>query len=240
MAALLLALLACTGTGPVQQLSDDPSHALVAVAAPAPVVATVPVAAPRELRGLWVATVANLDFPSRPGLSAEEMRGELDHLVSSARDAGFNALVFQVRPEGDALYDSLHEPWSRYLSGEQGAPPDLDPLQYLVARAHGEGLEVHAWFNPYRAALQASARRDPQHISMRMQDHAHRWGNLLWLDPGAQEVQDHAVRVVDDVLARYDIDGIHLDDYFYPYRAGPPPPCPLRHQPLRHLPARAA
>jgi uncharacterized lipoprotein YddW (UPF0748 family) len=128
--------------------------------------------------------------------------------------------VFQVRPEGDALYASLHEPWSRYLTGEQGRAPELDPLQYLIERAHGEGIEVHAWFNPYRAALSAKAQRSPEHISRRVQDHTHRWGQLLWLDPGVEEVQDHAVAVVDDVVTRYDVDGVHLDDYFYPYPDG--------------------
>jgi len=216
MAPLVLAILACSGPGPGPS-TVQPVPQPTAVA---PVVATVPVAAPRELRGLWVATVANLDFPTRPGLDGDTLRAELDLLVDTARDTGFNALVFQVRPEGDALYDSLHEPWSRYLSGEQGQAPEVDPLAYLIERAHGEGIEVHAWFNPYRAALSATSKRHPTHISERSREHAHRWGRLLWLDPGAREVQDHAVRVIDDVVARYDVDGVHLDDYFYPYPDG--------------------
>ncbi len=223
MAPFLLALLACSGLGSGFTLAGYPAGAPYppeAIQVHAPMVATVPVAAPRELRGLWVATVANLDFPSKPGLSADTMRAELDRLVDTARDTGFNALVFQVRPEGDALYDSLHEPWSRYLTGTQGEAPALDPLQYLIERAHGEGIEVHAWFNPYRAALSSKPLRHPQHISNTAKDHTHRWGHLLWLDPGVLEVQDHAVAVVDDVVTRYDVDGVHLDDYFYPYPDG--------------------
>jgi uncharacterized lipoprotein YddW (UPF0748 family) len=177
----------------------------------------VEVAVPRELRGLWVATVSNLDWPTRRGLSANAMRKELVALVSGARQIGVNALVFQVRPEGDALYESKLEPWSRFLTGRQGRDPGFDPLEVLVEEAHAQGIEVHAWFNPYRASSSRSAPCADSHVSKWAQRHTRPWGSLLWLDPGAEEIRDHAAAVIEDVVKRYDIDGVHLDDYFYPY-----------------------
>jgi uncharacterized lipoprotein YddW (UPF0748 family) len=185
-----------------------------------PMAPLVEVAVPREFRGLWVATVSNLDFPSRPNLPAGEMRRELDRLVDRADAMGFNALVFQVRPEGDALYKSKHEPWSRFLSGKQGRDPGLDPLQYLIEKSHAQALEVHAWFNPYRALSAKGAPVADNHISKWASKATRPWGRVLWLDPGVPEVRDHAVKVVRDVLDNYEIDGIHLDDYFYPYPEG--------------------
>ena len=208
------AWLACSAPVLAPPLPDAPS------AAPAPAVELVDVAAPRELRALWVATVANLDFPSRPGLSADAQRAELDVLVDRAAAIGFNALVFQVRPEGDAMYASTLEPWSRFLTGKQGGDPGLDPLAYLVERAHARGIEVHAWFNPYRASSSRAAALHELHMGRWASSHAHPWGGLLWMDPGVPEVRKHAVSVVRDVVERYDIDGVHLDDYFYPYPDG--------------------
>jgi len=177
----------------------------------------VPVAVPREMRGMWVATVSNLDFPSRQGLPAETQQAELATLVETASSLGLNALVFQVRPEADALYASRLEPWSRFLTGRQGVDPGFDPLAYLVATAHARGLEVHAWFNPYRAATSRSAALAEGHLARRVASAVRAWGSLLWLDPGVPEIRDHALAVVGDVVDRYDVDGIHLDDYFYPY-----------------------
>jgi uncharacterized lipoprotein YddW (UPF0748 family) len=184
---------------------------------PAVDVPLVEVKVPREFRGLWVATVANLDFPTRPGLSDASLKLELSSLVNTASDLGFNALVFQVRPEGDALYESKLEPWSRVISGKQGRGPGFDPLKYLIAQSHARGLEVHAWFNPYRASSSRSAAVAANHVITWGKDFVRPWGSLMWADPGAPSIQEHAVNVVDDVLVRYDIDGIHLDDYFYPY-----------------------
>ncbi len=175
------------------------------------------VAVPREMRGMWVATVSNLDFPSRQGLSAETQQAELATLVEAASNLGLNALVFQVRPEADALYASRLEPWSRFLTGRQGVDPGFDPHAYLVDAAHARGLEVHAWFNPYRAATSRSVALAEGHLARRLASSAHAWGSLLWLDPGVPEIRNHAVSVVADVVDRYDVDGIHLDDYFYPY-----------------------
>jgi uncharacterized lipoprotein YddW (UPF0748 family) len=178
----------------------------------------VDVAVDREFRGLWVASVSNLDFPTTDGEQAQ--KAELLDLVESASTLGFNALVFQVRPEGDALYASELEPWSRFLTGTQGVDPGYDPLEFLTTAAHARGLEVHAWFNPYRAASSRRARTDSRHVSHWAAGSSMAWGGQLWLDPGATDVQDHAVSVVSDVLERYDIDGVHMDDYFYPYPQG--------------------
>ncbi|MEM6931782.1 MAG: family 10 glycosylhydrolase, partial [Myxococcota bacterium] len=180
----------------------------------------VDVEAPRELRAVWVATVFNLDFPTRRGLSPAGGRRELERMVDQLADRGINALIFQVRSECDALYASELEPWSRYLAGQQGRDPGYDPLADLIALAHARGLEVHAWFNPYRAGAKAGDRNHASHISNRAEEHLVRWGSNLWLDPGAKKVQDHAVAVIADVIDRYDIDGVHLDDYFYPYPRG--------------------
>ncbi|MEZ4240198.1 MAG: family 10 glycosylhydrolase [Myxococcota bacterium] len=177
-------------------------------------------AAPREFRGLWVATVANLDFPSHKGLSPDDARAELAALVAAAADAGFNALVFQVRPESDALYASSLEPWSRYLTGHQGGDPGFDPLAALIEEAHAHAIEVHAWFNPYRASAVAGAPCADTHVTKQLGGAVCPWGRVTWLDPGSPDVQQHTLDVIGDVVTRYDVDGVHLDDYFYPYPDG--------------------
>lgn len=182
----------------------------------------------REFRGLWVATVSNLDWPSRPDLTVAEQKAELEGLLDVMQELHLNALVFQVRPEGDALYRSEIDPWSRVLTGRQGQDPGWDPLAFVIEEAHARNIEVHAWFNPYRAGTVAMARQAaPQHVSQTDPAHVHRYGEYLWADPGAKSVQDRAVEVVLDVARRYDIDGVHLDDYFYPYPDGRPFPDDL-------------
>jgi uncharacterized lipoprotein YddW (UPF0748 family) len=177
----------------------------------------VDVAAPREFRGVWVATVANINFPSRPGLKPDALSAELDRIVDAAADAGFNAIVFQVRPEGDALYRSDLEPWSRFLTGAQGGDPGMDPLAYLVSAAHARNVEVHAWFNPYRAKSTSSATSVAPHVTVTDPAVVRTYGNLVWMDPGSEVVRKRTTDVVLDVARRYDVDGIHFDDYFYPY-----------------------
>lgn len=175
---------------------------------------------PREFRGVWVATVGNIDWPSRPGLSTAEQRRELLAILDRASELNLNAVIFQVRPAADALYASELEPWSEYLTGTMGRAPDpyWDPLAVAVEEAHARGLELHAWFNPYRA------RRAPDrdaiassHISRTRPDLVRTYGEQLWLDPGEPDVLEHTLAVVLDVVRRYDIDGVHVDDYFYPY-----------------------
>jgi uncharacterized lipoprotein YddW (UPF0748 family) len=180
----------------------------------------VAVAHDRELRGVWIATVYNINFPSRPGLPAQEQQAELTGLLDTIEAAGLNAVFFQVRPEGDALYASSLEPWSRFLTGTQGQDPGYDPLAFLIDEAHARGVEVHAWLNPYRAQVNRENPVAAPHVAVTMPEHMRAYGSLLWMDPGAPAVRDHTVEVVLDLVRRYAIDGIHFDDYFYPYPDG--------------------
>lgn len=176
-----------------------------------------PPALPREFRGVWVASVYNLDWPSRAGLSAAAQRSELTGILDAAVEAGLNAVILQVRPACDALYDSPYEPWSPVLSGVMGQSPGYDPLEFAVEEAHRRGLELHAWFNPFRAQSNYRNKVSPSHVVRRKPDWIRRYGNYLWLDPGLPEVRKYSLDVLLDVVRRYDIDGVHIDDYFYPY-----------------------
>lgn len=175
----------------------------------------------REFRGVWVATVANIDWPSSWYLPTSKQQLELDLIVQTVHKLNFNAIVFQVRTSGDAVYNSSLEPWSYYLTGTQGkAPyPFWDPLAYLIEKSHNFGIEVHAWFNPYRARAGSTSRSGlaPNHMANRFPSYTYAYGNNLWMDPGAEDVQNHIILVFKDVIMRYNIDGIHMDDYFYPY-----------------------
>ena len=174
----------------------------------------------RELRGVWVATVGNLDWPSAPGLSATRQQEELVTLLDTLAALNANAVIFQVRAAADALYPSALEPWSEVLSGTQGVPPERlwDPLAFAIESAHARGLELHAWFNPYRARPATSiSPAAADHISRRRPDLVKAYGKQLWMDPGEEDVAAHSLAVILDVVKRYDVDGIHLDDYFYPY-----------------------
>jgi uncharacterized lipoprotein YddW (UPF0748 family) len=190
---------------------------LIAASA-APVLAADPPTLRREFRGVWVATVSNIDWPSKKGLSSAEQQKELLAIVGKARDLKLNAIVLQVRPMCDALYASKLEPWSEYLTGTLGSDPGYDPLEYAVKAAHARGLELHAWFNPYRAHHPSATSPIPDgHIVKNRPDLAPKYGKHYWLNPTNSEVADHTIAVVLDVVRRYDIDGIHMDDYFYPY-----------------------
>ena len=183
-----------------------------------PTVPADPPATVREFRGLWIATVANIDWPTSSSLSVDAQRAELRALLDKAQSLGMNAVILQVRSAGDALYRSTLEPWARPLTGTQGNDPGWDPLAEAVLEAHARGLELHAWFNPFRAGnLSDTIRLAPTHLYRARPDLGRIAQNQLWFDPGEPEVQDHVMRVVLDVVARYDIDGVHLDDYFYPY-----------------------
>lgn len=173
----------------------------------------------REFRAAWVATVKNIDWPSRPGLPVAQQQSELRGLIETAARLNLNALILQVRPSCDAFYDSPLEPWSEFLTGRQGQRPQpfWDPLEFAVAEAHARGIELHAWFNPFRARLQANSPAATNHVSRRMPNIVHQFGAESWLDPGESDSREHAIKVIVDVVHRYDIDGVHLDDYFYPY-----------------------
>jgi uncharacterized lipoprotein YddW (UPF0748 family) len=183
-----------------------------------------PPPAPREFRAAWVATVANIDWPSRPGLPVAQWQQEMHAMLDRARELGLNALVLQVRPACDALYASPLEPWTEYLTGAQGEAPEggADPLAMWVQEAHRRGLQLHAWFNPYRAR-HASAKSPlaPTHLARRRPQLVREYGGQLWCDPGEPEAAEHTLAVVEDVLRRYAIDGVHIDDYFYPYPVTP-------------------
>ncbi|MFC5238509.1 glycoside hydrolase family 10 protein [Streptomyces atrovirens] len=175
-------------------------------------------AATGEMRGVWVATVTNRDWPSRPGLSAARQRAELlGHLDTAVRNR-LNTVIFQVRPTADALWPSPHEPWSRYLTGTQGAHPGWDPLGTAVTEAHARGLELHAWFNPYRVALHDDpARLTASHPARRNPGWTVPYGGKLYYDPGLPEVRAFVREAMLDAVRRYPVDAVHFDDYFYPY-----------------------
>lgn len=175
----------------------------------------------REFRGVWVASVDNIDWPSRPGLSTCDQQAELIALLDRAATLHLNAVILQVRPAADALYASTLEPWSEYLTGVQGRAPSpwYDPLAFAVKEAHARGLELHAWFNPYRARqARAKSPLSASHVARRMPSLVKSYGPYLWMDPGEPAVRRQTLRVVLDVVKRYDIDGVHIDDYFYPYQ----------------------
>jgi uncharacterized lipoprotein YddW (UPF0748 family) len=175
---------------------------------------------PREFRGVWIATVDNIDWPSRPGLPVDSAKAELVALLDRAIWLNLNAVIFQVRTAADALYRSELEPWSVYLTGRSGRAPSpaWDPLAFALAEAHRRGLELHAWFNPYRARYRGdSGPLSTKHVSTTMAPVVKRYGPYLWMDPGEPSVRAHTLKVILDVVKRYDIDGVHIDDYFYPY-----------------------
>ena len=171
----------------------------------------------REFRAVWIATVDNIDFPTRKNLSVEEQKAEILADLDLVRELKMNAVIFQVRPMCDAIYNSRIEPWSEFLTGEMGRAQSFDPLQFITTEAHRRGILVHAWFNPYRAYHPASKTVSPAHISKRRPDLVRKYGNYLWLDPTDEEVQKYSLSVIADVVKRYDVDGVHFDDYFYPY-----------------------
>ena len=178
----------------------------------------------REFRGMWIATVGNVDWPSSNGLSVEQQKQEMRNILDRAVQLRMNAVIFQARPIGDALYDSKIEPWSYYLTGMMGRAPSpwYDPLAFTITEAHKRGLELHVWFSPYRVGPPTgNFPISPTHISRTRPDLVRKVGTQLWLDPGVREVQDYTLGVIMDVVQRYDIDGVHFDD-----RLGYPEPEP--------------
>ncbi len=172
----------------------------------------------REFRAAWIATVGNIDWPSTKNLSANQQQAELVAILNSHQQAGLNAVVVQVRSVCDALYPSTLEPWAEVLTGRQGQSPGYDPLAFMVAECRKRGLEFHAWFNPYRAVTNVqTATLDPNHVVRRRPEWLLGQGNLRILNPALPEVRAYVISVIMDVVRRYDIDGVHFDDYFYPY-----------------------
>lgn len=213
-----MVFLACALVGSCSQVERIPDAAAAACNGPdhglcAP-------ATPREFRAAWIATVANIDWPSKNTLTVAEQRAEIIAIVNRAADLNLNALILQIRPSADAMYPSSLEPWSEFLTGEQGRAPNppYDPLQTWIDEAHKRGIELHAWFNPYRARhTMAKTPNAASHVGNRQPRIVKTYGTNQWIDPGEPSAISHTLSVVLDVVRRYDIDAVHMDDYFYPY-----------------------
>lgn len=173
-----------------------------------------------EMRAAWIATVGNIDWPSKTGLPVAEQKQEMQKILDKIVEYNLNTVVFQVRPAADAFYKSQIEPWSQWLNGKQGKAPEpfYDPLEYLITECKTRGLSVHVWLNPYRAVTDTVNVTDSMHVSRLHPDWFLTYGRTVYFDPGLPQTRDYFSKVVSDVVRRYDIDAIHLDDYFYPYR----------------------
>jgi len=174
----------------------------------------------REFRGVWIATVGNIDWPSKPTLTTDQQKKELTDRLTAHQQMGINAVMLQVRPAADAFYAKSREPWSKWLTGKQGKAPNplYDPLEFAITEAHKRGMELHAWFNPYRATNDGNfGALSPEHITRLKPEWFFIYGGIKLFNPGIPEVRDYIVRVILDVVDNYDIDGVHMDDYFYPY-----------------------
>lgn len=175
----------------------------------------------QEFRGVWIATVDNIDWPQRGDVNSASQKAEFIRQLDMHQRNGMNAVIVQVRPSADAFYPSTYEPWSQWLTGTQGRPPSpyYDPLQFMIAEAHKRGMEFHAWLNPYRANFNIrSASIAPNHITRIHPEWFLTYGDKKYFDPSNRDAQQFVVDVVSDIVRRYDIDAIHMDDYFYPYR----------------------
>jgi uncharacterized lipoprotein YddW (UPF0748 family) len=175
----------------------------------------------REFRGVWVATVENIDWPSKRGLPVDKQKQEFIAILDKCVELNINAVIFQVRTQADALYDSKLEPWSEFLTGTMGKPPEpyYDPLEFAVVEAHRRGLQLHAWFNPYRVRMPKSkSEAASNHASVAHAESVRKYGKYQWFDPGDPASEEIFISVLTDVVKRYDIDGVHIDDYFYPYQ----------------------
>jgi uncharacterized lipoprotein YddW (UPF0748 family) len=174
----------------------------------------------RSLRGVWVATVGNIDWPSVKGLSAEEQQREMISLLDRVQAHNLNTIVFQIRPTADAFYRSTHEPWSHWLTGVQGGDPGYDPLQFTIDECHKRGLYIHVWLNPYRINNNTKGFDDyaGSHIMNRHPEWVVDYGDGRYFNPGLEEVRRFTCEVVREIVTDYDIDAIHMDDYFYPYK----------------------
>src|SRR4051794_1991376 len=174
----------------------------------------------REFRGVWVAAVENIDWPSKRGLSVDKQKQEFIAILDKCVDLNINAVIFQIRPQADALYDSKLEPWSEFLTGKMGQAPEpyYDPLEFAVKEAHRRGLQLHAWLNPYRVRVsKPKSEASANHASVADADIVRKYGKLLISDPGESTSEESFIAVLKDVVTRYDVDGVHIDDYFYPY-----------------------
>jgi uncharacterized lipoprotein YddW (UPF0748 family) len=174
-----------------------------------------------EFRAAWIASVDNIDWPSKKGLPVDSQKAEFIRILDLHKENGLNAIIMQIRPATDAFYPSPYEPWSEWLSGVQGKPPSpyYDPLQFMIAETHKRKMEFHAWCNPYRANFKIDkASIAPTHITRLHPQWFLEYGDKKYFDPGSKEAQAFVVDVIKDITERYEVDAIHFDDYFYPYR----------------------
>jgi uncharacterized lipoprotein YddW (UPF0748 family) len=179
--------------------------------------AEMPPRVTREFRAAWVAAIYNIDWPSKSGLSQSDQKDEIRAILDKLVSLKMNAVILQVRPHADALYQSSIEPWSQWLTGTMGKSPGYDPLAYWIQQGHARGIEIHAWFNPFRALSNTSHSCSSGHVSRTKPHIIKRYGTMLWCDPSHPDTSSQALAAIMDVVDRYDIDGVHLDDYFYPY-----------------------
>ncbi|MBL7695780.1 MAG: family 10 glycosylhydrolase [Ferruginibacter sp.] len=174
-----------------------------------------------EFRGVWIATVDNIDWPSKGNYNSDSQKVEFIRILDMHQRNGMNAMIVQIRPVTDAFYPSPYEPWSEFLTGRQGRPPMpyYDPLEFMISETHKRGMEFHAWMNPYRAVFNVNTSSiAPNHITRIHPEWFLTYGDRRYFDPGNKEVQQYVTNVVKDVVSRYPVDAIHFDDYFYPYR----------------------
>ncbi|MFS4469321.1 glycoside hydrolase family 10 protein [Maribacter sp. 2210JD10-5] len=175
----------------------------------------------REFRGVWVATVVNIDWPKSGKDKSDQQKADYLKILDFYKDLNFNAIIFQVRTAGDAFYPSKLSPWSRFLSGKEGEKPNWeeDPLQWIIDETHKRGMEFHAWFNPYRATFDLNTEiLSPDHDYFKHPEWMVKYGKKYYYDPGLPQVRQKFSNIVAEVVSKYDIDGVHLDDYFYPYK----------------------
>ena len=172
----------------------------------------------REFRGAWIQAV-NSQFR---GIPTERLKQILISQLNSLQGAGINAIIFQVRPEADALYASQYEPWSRFLTGTQGQTPSpmWDPMQFMIEECQKRNMEFHAWINPYRVKTSLKNELAPEHIYHQHPEWFITYGDQLYFDPALPESREYICKIVTDIVSRYDVDAIHMDDYFYPYLRG--------------------
>ena len=181
-----------------------------------------------EFRGVWVATIDKLDWPDTVNINTEQQKASFIRMLDRHKANGMNAIIFQIRPAADAFYKSSFEPWSQWLSGEQGVPPFplYDPLEFMISETHKRGMEFHAWINPYRAVFNLSTSSvAADHITRMHPEWFINYGNTKYFDPGNREARYYVAGIIKDIVTRYNVDAIHFDDYFYPYPiAGKPFP----------------
>jgi uncharacterized lipoprotein YddW (UPF0748 family) len=176
-----------------------------------------------EFRGAWIATIGNIDWPSSGAADSYTQQTEFVNLLNQLQRNGINAVIVQIRPAADAFYPSEKEPWSKYISGTQGLPPQpyYDPLAFMITEAHKRGMEFHAWFNPFRALVDSRKNLNPQnHVTRTNPQWFINYGGKKYFDPGIPDVRTYVTDIVCDVVKKYDIDAVHFDDYFYPYKIG--------------------